>query len=144
MELITTTNILSTAILLLIGIIGYFLKDKLKNLDKLDSRISQITNAIVEIQTMLTGRGYSINQKLVITSASPTRLTDYGEQMMQETGFYKITEANKRFLIDKVTEKNPKTNYDIQEFSLLVLKDLVVQNHGIRWSYLSRQQLGIS
>lgn len=99
--------------------------------EKLDAHLSQTTNAIVEIQTLLTGRGFSINQRLVVTSASPTRLTDYGEQMMQDSGFYKILEDNKRILIDLVKGKNPKTNYDIQEFSLFVLKDLAASNNPI-------------
>jgi len=131
MEFITPTNILSTAILILIGIIGYFLKEKLGVLGKLEVKISQITNAIVEIQTLLTGRGYTINQKLVITNSSPMKLTEYGEQMMQESGFYKIAEANKRFLIDLVKNKSPKSNYDIQEFSYQILKELATQNHPV-------------
>lgn len=101
------------------------------HIEKLDSHLSQTTNAIVEIQTLLTGRGFTINQRLVVTSASPTRLTEYGEQLIDESGFHKILEENKRFLIDLVSGKNPRTNYDIQEFSLQALKELTTSNNPI-------------
>lgn len=114
------------------------LEEKLGILPKLDNRISQldshfsqVTNAIVEIQTLLTGRGFTINQRLVVTNASPTRLTDYGEQLKQESGFHKIMQAEKGFLINLVKTKNPKTNYDIQEYSLQVLKELAADNNPI-------------
>lgn len=107
------------------------LEEKLGVISKLENHFNQITNAIVEIQTHLTSRGYTINQRIVLTSSSPTRLTDYGEQLMQETGFYKIAETNQRILTDLVRAKNPKTNYDIQESSLQTLKDLAVSNNPI-------------
>lgn len=114
------------------------LEEQMKVLPKLDARsqrlethLSQVTNSIVEIQTLLGGRGFTISQRLVITSASPTRLTEYGEQMMQDTGLYRIVEDNKGFLIDLIKGRNPKTNYDIQEFSFAVLKELAVNNNQI-------------
>lgn len=44
---------------------------------------------------------------------------------MKESGFYDILIKNRKFLVDAVKDKKPKTNYDIQEFSTLVIKELV-------------------
>lgn len=50
---------------------------------------------------------------------------------MQESGFYKIAEQHKRTLIDLVKAKNPKTDYDIQEFSIQILKELANASNPI-------------
>lgn len=106
--------------------------DHVKNkVDSIEKFSQSAANAIVEIQTHLGSRGYNINQKLAITSASPTRLTDYGDQLMEESGFRKIMGEHRRFLIDLVKGKNPNTNYDIQEYSLQVLKDIIASNNEI-------------
>ncbi len=108
-----------------------FLPKLEEHIGKIDAHLSQVTNAIIEMQTHMNSRGYMINQKLAVTNASPTRLTDYGEQLMQESGFYQIIKEEKGLLVDLVRAKNPRTDYDIQEFSLKVLQELATTNNPV-------------
>lgn len=117
--------------LLFLGRKSQVIDDLKEGFQKIQSNIAQITNAIVEIQTHLSGRGFDIRYGLAITHQSPMSLTEYGEQLMRESGFYQIAEQNKRLLVDLVKGKNPKTNYDVQELSYQVLKELATQNDPI-------------
>ena len=92
--------------------------------------IVRITNAIVEIQTHLTGKGFAIKQRLAYTSNSPLNLTDYGEILMEESGFNDIigNSEKREYLIKLVITKQPKTNYDIQQFSMDTMAELVELN----------------
>ena len=131
--------ILATAI---VSIIAWLLKNAIGGLQKTDERIeskvdkiqsfSQVAaNSIVEVQTLLTGNGYTINQRLAYTSASPVRLTDYGETLMKESGFTDVLKINSTFFVDLVKGKNPLSNYDIQEFSKKVLRELTDSNNQL-------------
>lgn len=131
--------IIATAIMLAIG---WLIKRAIDGLEKTDQRIEGkvdkiesftkgSANSIVEIQTLLAGKGFTINQRLAYTSGSPIKLTEYGETIMKESGFYDILRNNHKFFVDLVKSKNPQTNYDIQEFSVSVLKDLVNSNNPI-------------
>lgn len=126
--------------LLIIGRKFQILDDVKEKVDELKKEVGNIegfsrsaANAIVEIQTHLTGKGFVINQRLAYVSKSPIRLTDYGETMMRESGFYDALkdEANKKTLIDLVRAKKPQTNYDIQQFSTDVIQEAVEKNHPI-------------
>ncbi|MEK7621653.1 MAG: hypothetical protein AAB415_00575 [Patescibacteria group bacterium] len=121
---------------------AWLLKRAVQNLEETDKRLEGkvdniesftkvASNSIVEIQTILGGRGFTINQKLAYTSGSPLKLTDYGETLMKESGFYDILENNSASLVDLVKSKNPQTNYDIQEYSMTVLKELANSNNPL-------------
>lgn len=91
------------------------------------------TGAIIEMQTHLAGKGFLINQKLAYTAGSPLKLTEFGETMMQESGFAKIIsdEEKRKILIDMVKGKNPQNNYDIQEFSMKTMAELAEKNNPV-------------
>jgi transcription initiation factor TFIIIB Brf1 subunit/transcription initiation factor TFIIB len=110
---------------------------KLQILDDLKEKTNRIesfsqvaANAIVEIQTQLAGRGFVVNQKLAYTPGSPLQLTEFGKTIIKESGFETvITDQTKRtYLINLVRAKNPQTNYDIQQFSMGVMKELADRN----------------
>ena len=133
------TPIMATIV---ISVFAWLLKRAIENLEKTDQRIEtkvdkiesftkSSANSIVEIQTLLAGKGYTIQQRLAYTSGSPLKLTDYGETMMKESGFHENLIKNKKFFVDLVRNKKPLTNYDIQDYSMLVLKELASQNNPI-------------
>ncbi len=124
------------------SIIGWLIKRAINNLEKTDERIEGkvdkiesftrvAANSIVEMQTLMSGQGYTIAQKLAYTPGSPLKLTDYGETLMKESGFYEILKNNRPTLIDLVKNRNPQTNYDIQENSMAVLKELAKSNNKL-------------
>ncbi len=141
--------IFSIIIVAVIGVIGWLLKEQIKDLKDTDKRIegkidkigekfskveihnSRLVSAIVEIQGFFTKKGYPLSQNIAITPGSPLRLTEYGEQLIDETGFNKILSDNKIELINLVKGRNPQTNYDIQEYSTQVMKELVRSNNPI-------------
>lgn len=102
-----------------------------KKVDKIESFSQAAASSIVEIQTLLTGRGFTVNQRLAYAPGSPTMLTDYGETLMKDSGFYEVLKKNSVFFVDLVKRKNPSTNYDIQEFSRKVLKELTDLNNPL-------------
>ena len=113
---------------------------KLQVLDDIKDDIKDTKNfcndasvAVVEIQTHLASKGYSIKNRLAYTANSPLKLTEYGKDLMENSGFDKIV-ANpekRRFLINLVKRKNPKTNYDIQQYSMDTMAELVEINDSI-------------
>lgn len=125
---------------IIFGIIAWLIKNAIGGLQEADKRIESkvdkieaftkvAANSIVEIQTLMGGKGFTINQRLAFTPGSPLKLTEYGETLMRESGFYDILSKNHRFFVDLVKSKNPQTNYDIQEFSMSVLKELAMANN---------------
>ena len=125
---------------IVVGIFGWLLKRAVDGLGETDKRIEKkvdaiesftkaASNSIVEIQTLLGGKGFIINQKLAYSPGSPLKLTEYGETMMRESGFYDTLSKNVKFFTDLVRAKNPQTNYDIQEYSTVVVRELVSANN---------------
>jgi len=125
-----------------VGVVSWLIKRAIDGLEKTDQRIEKkvdsiegftkvASNSIVEIQTLLAGKGYAINQRLAYSSASPVRLTEYGETIMRESGFNEILKQNTKFFVDLVRGKNPQTNYDIQEYSKSVINELVNANNPL-------------
>lgn len=124
---------------IIIAVIAYLLKRAIDGLERTDARIEGkvdkiesfthvAANSIVEIQTLLGGRGFTINQKLAYAPGSPIKLTEYGENLMKESNFYDTLGKDKKGFVDLVIAKNPQSNYDIQEFSRKVLKELSDSN----------------
>ena len=134
--------IIPIAATVIAAVIAWFLKNTIENLvntdrrievkvDRIESFIKAASNSIVEIQTLLGGRGFTINQRIAYTPGSPLKLTDYGETIMNESGFYTILKENSDFFVDLVKSKNPQTNYDIQDYSMTVLKELADANNSL-------------
>ena len=127
---------------IIMGVVGWLLKTAIEGLQKTDTRIEgkvdrieaftkAASNSIVEIQTLLGGKGFVINQKLAYAPGSPLKLTEYGETLMKESGFYEILKNNSAFFVNLVKAKNPQTNYDIQECSMAILKELAHKNNEL-------------
>jgi hypothetical protein len=62
---------------------------------------------------------------LTVEPGSPLKVTEYGDKLLRESGFYDILNANSADLVKAVKGLHPKTNYDIQESAFTVIKDLL-------------------
>src|SRR3989344_4456496 len=108
-----------------------------KDVGRIDDRLEvfsqSATGAIVEIQTHLTSRGFKINQRVAYTSGSPIHLTDYGETILKESGFFDAmeNESTKQKMIAVVKAKNPQTNYDIQQFATDAMREFAEHNDPV-------------
>jgi len=103
---------------------------------------TNIVNAITEVQTILRNKfkGLNIAHSLVEKSGSPLRPTEYGVQLIKESGLEKILDDNKDFLCTKLKASLPKeyTEYDVQEKArslLIELKDDPILNPVKKWIY---------
>ena len=57
----------------------------------------------------------------VILKESPFRITEKGYNALKESGAQKFIDNNRLILIKKVEDMNPKSSYDVQEYSKLVI-----------------------
>ena len=103
---------------------------------------TNIVNAITEVQTILRNKfkGLNIAHSLVEKSGSPLRPTEYGVQLIKDSGLEKILDDNKDFLCTKLKASLPKeyTEYDVQEKArslLIELKDDPILNPVKKWIY---------
>src|SRR2546428_1479821 len=124
----STTDLISLFLALiaaLLGAIGYFVKRILDRTEGVERALKPITPAIVEIQGKFTEAGHNIMLPLTVTPASPLKLTDYGKDLLEKSGFGAALVKHKVNLIKQVRAKNPKTNYDIQKYSTTVIRELL-------------------
>ncbi len=128
------TEILLTIFLpvitILITIIGWFLRDKLKGLittderlegkiDGIDSKVGKIDGRVANIEGRM-GIGYT-------AASSPIRLTPKGEEILIESGAKAIVdkEDNKNEIFNKIiAEPKPTNAYDAQEKTKQIIKAL--------------------
>ena len=108
----------------------YFLKPIKKSIKRIDLDLTNVNNAVVEIQSCL--KPYfkqnrrEIIHPLTIKPGSPWVLTEYGEDLVEKSGFLKILKENRDIIVNAVKARNPQTNYDIQKFSKdILLKDFI-------------------
>lgn len=127
------TNLLLAIIVVLLGGIAFFVKRILGKTDKLEASFKPIVPAIVEIQGKFSEAGHSILFPLTVTPGSPLKLTDYGKQLMQDSGFNTIlaNASNRKILVDFVKAMNPQTEYDAQECSVRSIQKLLENNNPI-------------
>src|SRR6266702_3507097 len=92
------TDLLLAIIVALLGGIAFFVKKILNKTDSLESSFKPVVPAIVEIQGKFSQAGHSILFPLTVTPGSPLKLTNYGEQLMESSGFDKILEKNNPIL----------------------------------------------
>jgi hypothetical protein len=121
------TELLLAIIAILLGGIGYFVKEIFDKTDKLEKDFQPISPAIIEIQHKFTEAGHSLIYPLTVKPGSPLELTEYGAELMRKSGFNKIlaNEKNRKTLVGFVKAMNPQTNYDIQECSLKTINELL-------------------
>ena len=127
-----------TIITCLFGLLFWFIRDKFniltktderveKKVDKTGNKVEETRGAMIEMQDTFDRMGYPM--KRIIQATSPLNLTEYGKQLVEESGFTKTLQDNKNLILDWIKEKSPKTQYDAQEISrevLLAHKDNVV------------------
>lgn len=116
---------LLSIIVALLGICGYFLKKIMDDTTKLKNEVKPIAPAIVEIQGKFTQAGHSILFPLTVAPGSPLHVTEYGNTLLKESGFYDVLKDNHEELVAMVKERHPKTNYDIQQRSIEVVEDML-------------------
>lgn len=126
MEFITPTNILSTVMLLALGIIGWFMRDKLNGLVETDKRLEGKVDKIDEKVVNLVGRISRIEGSMKLSpfgAGSPVRLTTVGEEILKQSGIGSATDQLKSDLMAEIKKKNPQTAYDVQEVTKKVFQE---------------------
>ncbi|MFA6097540.1 MAG: hypothetical protein WC788_08025 [Candidatus Paceibacterota bacterium] len=109
------------------------LDDLKKHSDSTSKFCMSATNSIVEVQTHLASTGFVINNRLAYESGSPLKLTDWGESLMEKSGFSGIMsdKIKRDYLVKLVRAKDPKTNYDIQQYSMDLMSELAEVNDPV-------------
>src|SRR3989344_5431371 len=126
------TTISTIVITALFGLLFWFIRDKFNDLtktdervegkvDKIGSRVEETRGSMIEMQETFERMGYPM--KRIIQATSPLNLTDYGKQLVRESGFVKLLQDNRDLILNWMKEMNPKNQYDAQEFSRKALLD---------------------
>lgn len=118
MDLITPTNILSSAVLVAVAIIGYFMKDKLNGLAETDKRLEGKIDKIDERVGSLISRVSRIEGSMKLSpfaAGSPVQLTTAGQEILQKSGMKVAIDQKQNELLAEIQKQNPKTAYDVQE-----------------------------
>lgn len=126
MEWITLTNILSSIILLALGIIGYLLRDKLISLGKTDDRLEGKLDKIDGRVGGLDSRISRIEGSMKLSpfaATSPVQLTLVGQDILQKSGMKIAIDQKRNELIAEIKKQDPKTAYDVQEVTKKVFQD---------------------
>jgi len=116
-----------------VGLIGYlvFFGRKFEKIDKLEKEQDKQEEKIDDFSTdIATLKEFKANTEKIIDqqiykSKSPISLTDFGKQLITESGFNEIFEQEKDNLVTKLEERNPTTQYDVQEKARLLMSELV-------------------
>jgi hypothetical protein len=85
--------------------------------------------AIIEIQGLLAKSGHSIMFPMTVAPGSPLHVTEFGDKLLKESGFYDILAENHKELVEMVKAKKPTTNYDIQKDSTEVIREMLDSDH---------------
>jgi hypothetical protein len=85
-----------------------------------------IKNAIIEIQTIMAQSGATLRHHLLETPGSPVAPTEYGRNLIVESGLEKILNDRTDFLKAELQKKLPisQTDYDVQESARALLLEL--------------------
>jgi hypothetical protein len=109
----------------LFAAIAYFTKKIMDDTSGLRTEMRPIPPAIVEIQGKFTEAGHTLLFPLTVAPGSPLKLTEYGQKLVDDSGFEKILADCREMLVQKVKDTHPTTNYDIQQNSIDVIRDLL-------------------
>ncbi len=121
----TLSNLLLGIITILLGAIGYFVKKIMDETQALKTEMKPIAPAVIEIQGKFTQAGHQLLFPLTVAPGSPLKVTEYGDRLLRESGFYKLLQANRQQLVNLVKDRHPKSNYDIQQEAAEVMQDLL-------------------
>ena len=84
------------------------MKESKKEHNDLKEKVDKIYRVIVASPTL---------------ESSPIKLTDSGEEIANKIKARSIFDKHKNFLSQKIKEKNPQNEYDIQQISLAIVKE---------------------
>jgi hypothetical protein len=100
--------------LIIISLVAFFIFSK-----KLDKALTPIKNAILEIQGIFTSYKFPLKYCLTETAGSPLNPTEYGMQLIKESGMERILKLRMntflRELNEKLKEIKDISDYDVQE-----------------------------
>ena len=124
-------------LLLLGGVIIYF---GYKFISPIKKSVARITNACIEIQTVFENSGVPLRHHLVEAPGSPLQPTEYGKQLIEDSGLTKILNDKKDFLKTELNKILPpgNTEYDVQEKArelLLRLKNEEIMTPVKKYAY---------
>lgn len=119
------TELLLAVIVALIAAVAYFLKGIMDDTRSLSNKMGAVVPALIEIQAKFAEDGHKLSFPLTVAPGSPLKVTEFGDHLLRDAGFYKVLKANHKTLIEMVKIKNPRTNYDIQQSSIEVIADLI-------------------
>lgn len=99
-----------------------------KFVSPISKSVKRITNACIEIQTVMSSSGNVLRHHLVEAPGSPLQPTQYGKTLISESGLEKILNDEKESLKERLTVflNGVDTEYDVQEKArdlLVSLKD---------------------
>ena len=115
----------------LMGVSGYFLKRVVDDSTKLKKEMQPIAPAIIEIQSKFTQAGHTILFPMTVAPGSPLHVTEYGDSLLEESGFYEVLKNNHTELVQMVKDQKPATNYDIQKTSIEVIEEILESDHDM-------------
>lgn len=118
-------------IVALLGVSGYFLKRIVDDTTRLKKEMQPIAPAIIEIQSKFTQAGHTILFPMTVAPGSPLHVTEYGDDLLKESGFYDVLKNNRSDLIQMVEDRKPATNYDIQKDSIEVIEEVLESDHDM-------------
>lgn len=120
METIALTSLSVTVLVLLITLVwhsrGYT--------DKIDYLYKEFPKFKTALIRLLNALGQKEILGDLVSADSPLHLTPAGEQMLEESGFYKFFETNRDYLIGEVKKLKPKVKFDIEEAAKKVMFEL--------------------
>ena|SRR3990167_1025248 len=121
-------------------VVGIILWQGFRFISPIKKSITRITNACIEIQTIIESGGVPLKHHLVESPGSPLRPTDYGKKLIVDSGLEKILDDQKVVLKEKLQTKlgANKTEYDVQEKArglLLELKESEMMNPVKKYAY---------
>jgi len=110
-------------LILLVGAVVYIVY---KFTDPLKKSITRITNACIEIQTIMASGGASLRHHLVESPGSPLQPTELGKEWIISSGLEKVLNEQKTILKEKLAEKlaSGSAEYDVQEKARELLIEL--------------------
>lgn len=122
--------ILLALILGLFGLPFWFIRNRLGiltktnerlegKINKMSGKVEETRGSVVEIQDTFERMGYPM--KRIIQATGFINLTEYGKQLVDESGFNKILQDNQYLILGWIKEENLKTQYDVQEISRKIL-----------------------
>ena len=92
--------------------------------DKIDFLYKKFPKFEIALIRLLSALGQKEILEAFVGSGSPLHLTSAGEQMLEESGFYKFFETNRNYLINEVKKLKPKVRFDIEEAAKKVMFEL--------------------